>query len=336
MRAWCSDARAFLRCRRRARIETSRRPASARARSRTHRRSHHSDGDSAASRPKTSGRVRPISSAARPPSDEPPRPVDAASGARAVARVDPGLQLVDEKVAVGAEPAAGTPPRDRGSACTRRGGRRRRDRCRRGSAARSAPRPDQRLGRLVEAPVLPRHEGARRVEEVLSVLQVEHGIARRRRRRSRAAGRSRCAASCRAPRERKSCRRSNRPVSCAPGSASPRTIDAGPTSAVIVIAALARRPRALYYRAMPVIEPGQKAPAFSLPDQHGKIHTLAGYAGRPRRALLLPEGRHLGLHQGSVHLPGDAAALRHVEGRGARRQRARHATARRSSRRSTA
>jgi thioredoxin-dependent peroxiredoxin len=32
---------------------------------------------------------------------------------------------------------------------------------------------------------------------------------------------------------------------------------------------------------MPVIEPGQPAPAFSLPDQHGTVHSLADYAGRP-------------------------------------------------------
>jgi peroxiredoxin Q/BCP len=32
---------------------------------------------------------------------------------------------------------------------------------------------------------------------------------------------------------------------------------------------------------MPVIEPGQNAPAFSLHDQHGSAHTLAGYKGRP-------------------------------------------------------
>jgi thioredoxin-dependent peroxiredoxin len=32
---------------------------------------------------------------------------------------------------------------------------------------------------------------------------------------------------------------------------------------------------------MPVIEPGRKAPAFSLPDQHGAVHSLADYAGRP-------------------------------------------------------
>ena len=32
---------------------------------------------------------------------------------------------------------------------------------------------------------------------------------------------------------------------------------------------------------MPLIEPGQKAPAFSLKDQHGKAHRLSEYAGRP-------------------------------------------------------
>ena len=32
---------------------------------------------------------------------------------------------------------------------------------------------------------------------------------------------------------------------------------------------------------MPLIEPGQKAPAFHLKDQHGQSHRLADYAGRP-------------------------------------------------------
>jgi len=32
---------------------------------------------------------------------------------------------------------------------------------------------------------------------------------------------------------------------------------------------------------MAVIDPGKKAPAFSLKDQHGKTHRLADYAGRP-------------------------------------------------------
>ena len=32
---------------------------------------------------------------------------------------------------------------------------------------------------------------------------------------------------------------------------------------------------------MPLIDPGKKAPAFSLKDQSGKIHRLADYAGKP-------------------------------------------------------
>jgi len=32
---------------------------------------------------------------------------------------------------------------------------------------------------------------------------------------------------------------------------------------------------------MPLIEPGQKAPAFSLKDQHSQTHKLSDYAGRP-------------------------------------------------------
>ncbi|HEY8548704.1 MAG TPA: thioredoxin-dependent thiol peroxidase [Vicinamibacterales bacterium] len=32
---------------------------------------------------------------------------------------------------------------------------------------------------------------------------------------------------------------------------------------------------------MPLIEPGQKAPAFSLKDQEGRTHSLKDYAGRP-------------------------------------------------------
>jgi peroxiredoxin Q/BCP len=32
---------------------------------------------------------------------------------------------------------------------------------------------------------------------------------------------------------------------------------------------------------MPLIEPGKKAPAFTLKDQHGATHRLSDYAGRP-------------------------------------------------------
>ena len=32
---------------------------------------------------------------------------------------------------------------------------------------------------------------------------------------------------------------------------------------------------------MPLIEPGQKAPAFTLKDQNGETHRLSDYAGQP-------------------------------------------------------
>ena len=32
---------------------------------------------------------------------------------------------------------------------------------------------------------------------------------------------------------------------------------------------------------MPLIEPGKKAPAFNLKDQHGKAHKLSDFAGKP-------------------------------------------------------
>jgi thioredoxin-dependent peroxiredoxin len=32
---------------------------------------------------------------------------------------------------------------------------------------------------------------------------------------------------------------------------------------------------------MPLIDPGKKAPAFALKDQHGTVHRLSDYAGRP-------------------------------------------------------
>ena len=40
---------------------------------------------------------------------------------------------------------------------------------------------------------------------------------------------------------------------------------------------------------MPLIDPGKKAPAFSLKDQHGKTHTLADYAGRPLILYFYPK-----------------------------------------------
>src|SRR3954471_7362422 len=43
---------------------------------------------------------------------------------------------------------------------------------------------------------------------------------------------------------------------------------------------VAARPRTTEETRMPLIEPGKKAPAFSLKDQHGATHRLSDYAGR--------------------------------------------------------
>jgi peroxiredoxin Q/BCP len=40
---------------------------------------------------------------------------------------------------------------------------------------------------------------------------------------------------------------------------------------------------------MPLIEPGEKAPAFSLKDQEGRPHTLADYASRPLVLYFYPK-----------------------------------------------
>jgi peroxiredoxin Q/BCP len=40
---------------------------------------------------------------------------------------------------------------------------------------------------------------------------------------------------------------------------------------------------------MPLLEPGKKAPAFSLKDQSGRTHTLAAYAGRPVIVYFYPK-----------------------------------------------
>ena len=40
---------------------------------------------------------------------------------------------------------------------------------------------------------------------------------------------------------------------------------------------------------MALIEPGKKAPAFTLKDQHGKTHRLADYAGRPLVLYFYPK-----------------------------------------------
>jgi peroxiredoxin Q/BCP len=40
---------------------------------------------------------------------------------------------------------------------------------------------------------------------------------------------------------------------------------------------------------MPLVEPGRKAPAFSLPDQENRTHRLKDYAGRPLIVYFYPK-----------------------------------------------
>jgi peroxiredoxin Q/BCP len=51
-------------------------------------------------------------------------------------------------------------------------------------------------------------------------------------------------------------------------------------SSIIAVELTACR-RASNLTAMPLIDPGKKAPAFALKDQHGETHRLSDYTGRP-------------------------------------------------------
>ena len=74
------------------------------------------------------------------------------------------------------------------------------------------------------------------------------------------------------------------------------------------------------FTTMPLIDPGRKAPAFSLKDQarqDAPARRLRGPAGRP---LLLSERRHAGLHQGSVRVSRQPAEVQDQQGRRPRRE----------------
>jgi peroxiredoxin Q/BCP len=59
---------------------------------------------------------------------------------------------------------------------------------------------------------------------------------------------------------------------------------------------------------MSLIEPGKKAPAFSLPDQRGKTHRLSDYAGHPVVLYFYPKDDTSGCTKEACafqeHLPG--------------------------------
>ena len=58
---------------------------------------------------------------------------------------------------------------------------------------------------------------------------------------------------------------------------------------------------------MPLIEPGKKAPAFTLKDQHGKVHRLSDYEGRPVILYFYPKDDRPGARSSSVRVPAATA-----------------------------
>ena len=58
------------------------------------------------------------------------------------------------------------------------------------------------------------------------------------------------------------------------------------------------------------VQEGDAAPDFEMPASGGRTVSLQGAARQAVRAVFLSEGRHARLHQGSLRVPGSAAAAR--------------------------
>lgn len=61
---------------------------------------------------------------------------------------------------------------------------------------------------------------------------------------------------------------------------------------------------------MPLIEPGAKAPAFSLKDQHGHVHRLSDYAGQPVVLYFYPKDDTSGCTQEACDFEGSLPRFR--------------------------
>jgi peroxiredoxin Q/BCP len=61
---------------------------------------------------------------------------------------------------------------------------------------------------------------------------------------------------------------------------------------------------------MPLIDPGKKAPAFSLKDQHGKVHKLSDYSGRPVILYFYPKDDTPGCTKESCEFQGALPRLK--------------------------
>ena len=71
---------------------------------------------------------------------------------------------------------------------------------------------------------------------------------------------------------------------------------------------------------MPLIEPGKKAPAFALKDQHGNTHRLSDYAGQPVVLYFYPKDDTPGCTQESCDFQASLPTFKRQQGRRARRQ----------------
>jgi peroxiredoxin Q/BCP len=61
---------------------------------------------------------------------------------------------------------------------------------------------------------------------------------------------------------------------------------------------------------MPLIEPGKKAPAFTLTDQNGEVHRLSSYAGRPVILYFYPKDDTPGCTQETCEFEARLPALK--------------------------
>jgi peroxiredoxin Q/BCP len=73
----------------------------------------------------------------------------------------------------------------------------------------------------------------------------------------------------------------NRPSTQNPRTQNPRTPKPSTQEQNPAPRTLNPEPQVRYNQPMPLIDPGKKAPAFTLKDQHGTTHKLSQYAGRP-------------------------------------------------------
>ena len=58
-----------------------------------------------------------------------------------------------------------------------------------------------------------------------------------------------------------------------------------------------------------MLEIGTKAPAFSLPDQNGDMHTLEDYKGKKGHSVFLSERQHGGMYKTGMRFCGAVSRI---------------------------